>query len=255
MPATPATGKPNGRGRGTGSALIYGRLREEILSLEQPPGARLDETGLGERFGLSRSPVREALIKLASDGLVVLLPNRGAQVAPFDVTGFPKYLDALDLMQRVTTRLAAAQRTAAQLDRIEQLRDAFERAAVVGDVMVMIEVNRNFHVAISEAARNPYFLGLSARLLDEGMRMQRLHYLNALDTTAYSNQEIGVVIAEHAAMAEAIAAQDLDRAEEIAHAHIEQFRAHFLDYLRENPSIALSLESIGERTTGEERKA
>ncbi len=237
--------KGNGRGRGTGSALIYSKLREEILCLRQAPGERLDETSLGERFGLSRSPVREALIKLASDGLVVLLPNRGAQVAPFDVAGFPKYLDALDLMQRVTTRLAAAHRTARQLHEIEQLRDAFEAAAAEPDVMAMIEVNRDFHVAIGAAARNPYFAFLSTRLLDEGMRMQRIHYLNALNSMTYSDQLLKVVIAEHAAMTEAIAGQDLKRAEKVAHAHIEQFRERFLDYLKENPSSALSLEELG----------
>ena len=237
--------KQNGRGRGTGAALIYGKLREEILCLKQAPGVRLDETSLGDRFGLSRSPVREALIKLASDGLVVLLPNRGAQVAPFDVTDFPKYLDALDLMQRVSTRLAAAHRTDKELREIERLRDSFEAAAADGNVMSMIEINRNYHVAISQAARNPYFESLSARLLDEGMRMQRIHYLNALNSTTYSDQQIDLVIAEHAAMAEAIATKDMDRAEAIAHAHIEQFRARFLDYLKENPSISLNLEAIG----------
>lgn len=235
----------NGKGRGTGSAYIYTKLREEILCLRLAPGARLDEKGLGDRFGLSRSPVREALIKLASDGLVVLLPNRGAQVAPFEVTDFPKYLDALDLMQRVTTRLAAALRTPKELRQIEALRDEFEEAAGHGDVMAMIGVNREFHVAIAQASRNPYFQALSSRLLDEGMRMQRIHYLNSLNSSTYSPHNLDIVIAEHAAMTKAIAGRDLPKAEEIAHNHVEQFRARFLEYLHENPSIALDLGKLG----------
>ncbi len=57
-----------------------------------------------ESFGLSRTPVREALIRLAADGLVVLLPDRGAQVAPVDLADFPRYVEAFDLVQRAVTR-------------------------------------------------------------------------------------------------------------------------------------------------------
>ena len=68
------------RAKGTSTAWIYERLRRDILSLSIDPGEDLDEAGLVERFGMSRTPVREALIRLASDGLVELLPNRGAKV-------------------------------------------------------------------------------------------------------------------------------------------------------------------------------
>jgi DNA-binding GntR family transcriptional regulator len=74
-------------------------LRNEILHLALKPGAKLDEMGLVRKFGISRTPVREALIRLASEGLVFLLPNRGAQVAPLDLVDIAHYFEALELLQ------------------------------------------------------------------------------------------------------------------------------------------------------------
>ena len=82
------------------------------------PGQPLDETGLAERFGLSRSPVREALIRLSLEELVVTLPNRSTIVAPIEIATFPAYVDALDIAQRMNCRLAAEQRTEADLKSI-----------------------------------------------------------------------------------------------------------------------------------------
>ncbi len=85
------------RVKGTGVKFAYETLRDEILSLDLEPGAVLDETSLAERFGMSRSPVREALIRLAGDDLVVTLSNRSTVVAPIDLQSFPKYVEALDV--------------------------------------------------------------------------------------------------------------------------------------------------------------
>jgi len=99
------------RVKGSGVKFAYETLRDEILSLHLQPGAVLDETSLADRFGMSRSPVREALIRLAGDDLVVTLSNRSTVVAPIDIQSFPKYVEALDIAQRMNTRLAAELRT------------------------------------------------------------------------------------------------------------------------------------------------
>ena len=77
------------------------------ISLAIAPGEELDESLLSTRYSVSRTPVREALIRLASEKLVVLSRNRRATVQPLDLAGFPGYLEALDLLQRAVTRLAA----------------------------------------------------------------------------------------------------------------------------------------------------
>ena len=126
-------------------------LRTEILSLALSPGQPLDETTLAERFDLSRSPVREALIRLAGEELVVILPNRSTIVAPIEIASFPKYVEALDITQRMNTRLAAALRTDADLKLIVRRQRDFEEAVEEGDHLLMSEANKDFHMAIARA--------------------------------------------------------------------------------------------------------
>jgi len=215
------------RAKGTGVKFAYDTLRDEILSLRLDPGALLDETTLAERFGMSRSPVREALIRLAGDELVVTLANRSTIVAPIDIQSFPKYVEALDIAQRMNTRLAAALRSEADLRAIAARQVEFEAAVRGGDHLAMSEANKLFHMAIAKAGRNPYLSAFYERLLDQGRRMLHLHF-------DFLERGDGVLLTdEHHEMLEAIRARDLDRADALAHAHTRQFRDGFVAFLKE----------------------
>lgn len=139
--------------RGTGWKNVYETLRNEILALTLPPGQLLDEMTLAERFDMSRSPVREALIRLGADELVVTLSNRSTIVAPIEVATFPKYVEALDIAQRMNTRLAAALRTEDDLKIITKRLKSFEAAVKTGNHLAMSEANKEFHMAIAHAGK------------------------------------------------------------------------------------------------------
>lgn len=221
--------EPEKRARGMGLRLAYETIRDEILSLALQPGQLLDETTLADRFGMSRSPVREALIRLAGEGMVVMLPNRSTIVAPIDTTSFPKYVEALDLAQRINTRLAAELRTEADLKAIAAQQKAFEAAVRSGKFLAMSEANKLFHMAIATAGRNPYLAAFYERLLDQGRRMLHLHF-DYLERT-----HDGILLTdEHAQMLDAIRDRDAERADALAHAHTRQFRDNFIDFMREN---------------------
>lgn len=225
------------RVKGTGARFAYEALRDEILSLELAPGQLLDETTFAERFAMSRSPIREAFIRLAGDGLVVTLANRSTIVAPIDVQSFPKYVEALDVAQRMNTRLAAELRTEDDLVRIADAQTAFEAAVKRGDHLEMSEANKQFHMAIATAGRNPYLSAFYERLLDQGRRMLHLHF-DYLERT-----HDGMLLTdEHIAMLEAIRARDVDRADSLAHSHTRQFRDNFLRFMQENYASAMPLE-------------
>ena len=113
---------------------------------------------------------------LAAEGLVTTLPNRNTVVATIDFSTVPVYFDALTLMYRVTTRLAALRRGDADLAAIRELQAAFARSVRDADALAMISVNRDFHLAIARAGRNRYYTEFFARLLDEGRRLLRLYY-------------------------------------------------------------------------------
>lgn len=224
------------RAKGAGWRSVYDALRTEILALTLPPGQLLDETSLAERFDLSRSPVREALIRLAAEELVVTLPNRSTIVAPIELANFPKYVDALDIAQRINTRLAAELRTEADLQAMASRQRRFEQAVRSGDHLGMSETNKDFHMAIAHAGRNPYLAAFYERLLDQGRRMLHLHF-QFLERT----REGYLLTDEHHEMLAAIKARDVERADRLAHDHTRQFRDSFIDFMKENYATDMAL--------------
>lgn len=200
------------------------------------PGQLLDETTLAERFSMSRSPVREALIRLSTEELVVMLPNRSTIVAPIEVATFPKYVEALDIAQRMNTRLAASLRSDADLKAIALRQKEFVAAVKSGTHIAMSEANKQFHLAIAAAGRNPYLAAFYERLLNQGQRMLHLHF-EYLERT----NDGELLTDEHTLMWEAIRDKDVERADALAHAHTRQFQSNFIRFLKENYSTDISL--------------
>lgn len=211
------TAAPAERKRGSGVRMVYELLRDQILDLELPPGAIVDEIQLADRFGMSRTPIREALVRLAAEGLIDTLPNRSTMVSQIDFANLHTFFDALTLMYRVTTRLAAEYHQPADLERIRRLQRAYEEAAQARDEIAMIATNRDFHYAIAEAGRNRYYLSLFGRLLDEGRRILRLYYYSS-----FEGELPGEYLREHEAIVAAIAARDIEAADRLARTHADQ---------------------------------
>ncbi|SAL81120.1 GntR family transcriptional regulator [Caballeronia arvi] len=221
-----------------GGRYIYEELRKQILTLKLKPGAQLDEISLATQFGLSRSPVRDALARLISEGLVTILPNRTTLVTPFEIEEFPKYISALDLIQRAVSRLAATHRSEADLVKIQQADKVYMNAVVGGDFQEMSETNKAFHMAIAHAANNPYFVGYYERLLGEGQRLSHLHF--DFTVTSPSANKLG---RDHEELIAAIERKDADAAEQLAHEHTMLFQKRFLDYMRQNMTESMSVSS------------
>lgn len=205
------------RKRGSGVRMVYELLRDQILDLELPPGAIVDENQLAERFGMSRTPIREALVRLAAEGLIDTLPNRSTMVSNIDFPNLHTFFDALTLMYRVTTRLAAEYHQPEDLVVIRRHQKAYEDAVRAGDEIGLVAANRDFHFAIAEAGRNRYYLALFGRLLDEGRRILRLYYYGS-GTGDYPQ----IWFDEHEAIVAAVAARDVEAADKIARQHANQ---------------------------------
>lgn len=221
--------EPASNGRRHGGRYIYEELRKQILTSQLKPGAPLDEVSLATQFGLSRSPVRDALARLITEGLVTILPNRTTLVTPFEIEEFPNYVAALDLIQRAVTRLAALQRTDEEMTRIRAAEDAYMDSISKGDFQLMTELNKALHLEIARAGKNPYLAVYYERLLGEGQRLLHLHFDYLV--SAASSSKLG---RDHEGIVEAIAAHDADAAEQAAHEHTMLFQRRFLDYMQQN---------------------
>jgi DNA-binding GntR family transcriptional regulator len=226
------------RGRGSGAVAVYDEVRRDILGLVMKPGTLLDETELAERFKLSRSPVREALIRLSAEGLVQTLRNRSSIVAPFDIVAVPCYLDAVELLYRLTTRLAAINRKPAQLKDIQAVHREHLAAVKRRDLASMISLNRDFHLAIAEASGNSYYIGWTRQVLDQGQRILGLYLHDAGQFEDSLNTHWGN---RHLAIVKAIEAQDADAAEEAARRDAEVIASQMRDRFGARPSGQLSL--------------
>lgn len=204
------------RKRGSGAKRVCDVLRDEILNLILPPGSPLDEVQLAERFELSRTPIREALVRLEGEGLVTSLPNRSTMVAPIDFLNLNAFFEAMTLMYRMTGRLAAQHRKPDDLEPIRAHQAAFTRAVRAQNALAMIEANKAFHMAVAEAGRNPYFLQLFNRLLDDGRRILRLYYQSMNDRLPKNHVD------EHDDLIAAIAAGDIAAADAVSTLHANQ---------------------------------
>ncbi len=211
--------------KGYSSIIIYEILRDEILSLDLAPCQPVDDASLAKRFNVSRSPVRDAMVRLVSESLLQTLPNKGTIVSPLRLEDFSKYIDALDIVQRTVSRLAAKFRNNENLELINKEQAIFASSVEANDILGMIQSNRDFHIAIAKAGNNRYFEKIYRELLDDGRRSLRI-YFNSFDSHLPKN-----LISDHQLMIDAIKFQNLDLAEELAHEHTLQMQQQFLNYL------------------------
>lgn len=227
---------PSSFQRGAAAGEIYRVLRDEILTLQLEPGNPLDETSLSKRFAVSRSPIREALNRLLAERLVETLPNRSTIVAQVDLRNFPALIQALDVQQRLATRLAAKNREPADLPRLRELADAFNDSVGQASALTILQANFAFHVAVAEAGRNPYVARQYRELLSETRRLLHIH-VQYLD----NSDRIEVMRDQHHDFVDVIEAQDVEAADAIAHAHTMQFHDRFLKALRHIPEASFDL--------------
>lgn len=195
------------RTRGMSAEEVYKTLKSQIIRMELAPGTVIDDVALGAQLGVSRQPIREAIIRLAGEGLIDSNRNRSSIVTSFDISSLRDFLESISLMYRLTSRLAATNRRPEHLARIRQILRVHSEAIDRDDVDGVVEANRQFHLSVAEAAGNSIYLTWVRNLLDHGERIMRL-YLRQYDNHVVDNAMKG-----HRGIVEAIAAQDPEAAE------------------------------------------
>lgn len=224
------------RPRGTGANFVYESLKAKILNLELKPGTLLDETELSRQFHLSRSPVREALIRLSAEGLVDTPRNRTSMVSQFDFSTLPAYFDAMQLLYRLSARLAALNTSPAQVAAIKDIEKRLEDAHERMDVLGVVSLNREFHGTIAAMGGNPFVASWMKGLLDQGQRVLRFYMLHYGDRVPLPKLNM------HRAMIAAIEKGDPQAAEEAGRADAQNLIGEVLQILSERPTTKLALD-------------
>ncbi len=196
----------------------YERIEEMIVTLVLAPGETVSEADLAEGLGMSRTPVREALQKLAREGLVRVMPRRGLLITEFDVGRQLRMLDVRRQIDRLLATRAATRRTSQQAEGFRDVADAFGEAAGQDDDTLFTRADRAFNALITTAAANEF--AAEAASLTQGLS-RRFWYAHH---ERFS--EIGQAADLHRAIALAIADGDEEAAGAASDAlldHVEAF--------------------------------
>ncbi|NMG55941.1 GntR family transcriptional regulator [Aromatoleum aromaticum] len=193
------------------------RLRQRIYSHDLAPGTWVDEQALADDYGISRTPLREALKVLASEGLVTLKPRRGCYVNEISERDLDEIFTVMALLEGQCAHLTARKATDADLERLRKIHEKLEKAAGTGDIDGYFEANQAFHQALQKITDNRWLLQVIEDLR-KVIKLSRHHSL-------FSEGRLEQSLAEHRGILAALTERDAERAELLMRAHIDSGRA------------------------------
>jgi DNA-binding GntR family transcriptional regulator len=176
------------------------RLRDMIIEGELPPGARMHESQLGEQLGVSRTPLREAIKYLASEGLVELIPSRGAIVKRFSGKDVHDMLIVLKSLEELAGGLACVTATDEEIAKVRQLHDEMQECYNSRDRLRYYKLNQAIHTEITQLAHNQALSSMQAVLQS---RLKRIRFIGHEGPEKWE-----AAMAEHQEMIVALEARD-----------------------------------------------
>jgi DNA-binding GntR family transcriptional regulator len=200
------------------------RLRQLIVEGQIAPGAKLNERALSELLQVSRTPLREAIKMLAAEGLVALLPNRGAVAAQLSPQDVADTFEVIAGLEGQSGELAAMRITAAELAEIRALHFEMLAAYTRRDLSAYYRLNARIHECINAAARNPV---LTQTYRNVNARLQALRFRSNFDERKWQR-----AVEEHEAMVHKLAERDAAGLRQLMVRHLQHKRDAVLEQLR-----------------------
>ena len=205
------------------SEMAYRLIKEKIVTLAYPPASLLNEAQLIAELDLGRTPIREALQRLAFDNLVVILPRRGTIVADLNMSDFQKIFEVRLQLEPQAARLAAERATPDQITAMEALFAGADDIIYRGDHHQLITLDHQAHCLLAQATQNEF--------LEEILEQLYTHILRLWYGSLYKVSRLSEAIDEHRHIIAAVKARDGERAAQIMDAHITGFQREFLSIL------------------------
>lgn len=211
----------------TVSATVYRDLRDDILALRRAPGAPIAEKQIAEAYGVSRTPVREAVLKLADEGLVEIYPQSGTFVARIPLAALPEAITIRRVLEEAVARFAAERATRSQVARLRAGLEAQREHAAAGDRDAFHKADEEFHALLADISGYPGFWTIVNQVKVQVDRFRRL--------TLPLTGRMAEVVTEHEAVVEAIAAGDPDAAAAALRAHLTHLEVSITEARDANP--------------------
>ncbi len=202
--------------------VVFNTLREAILKGDFQSGERLMEKQLAERMGVSRTPIREAIRKLELEGLVVMIPRKGAEVASITGKDISDVLEVRATLEALAVKLACKKMSDDDIKRLEKVNAEFKKAAKDKDVKTVISKDVEFHDVIFEGADNDKLLNIVNNLREQIYRF-RVEYI-------YKMKSYDALVDEHDEIVLAMKKREGKVAAGIAQKHIENQERSVLEF-------------------------
>lgn len=233
---TSRSGRADSDGATSLSQDLLHQIEEEIFLGKLPPGSRLDEKVLAERFGVSRTPVREALWHLTSSGLVEMRRHHGALVRRLSLVELVEMFQVMAEIEGLCARLSARRMTLTERQQLREIHKVGARHAATDKREEFFENNNEFHEAIFVGSKNGFLIGEAKRLRNR-VNPYRRYITNQPGSMARSAKEHEMII-------EAIERNDDDAAQQLMRAHINVLGEGVADFIASLSSGAL--DGVGE---------
>lgn len=205
--------------------LVFETLRKAIISGELKSGERLMEVQLAEELGVSRTPVREAIRKLELEGLVVMVPRKGAYVAGVSLKDVAEVFEIRASLEGLAASLAAERITEEEIEQLERLLVQIKACVDKQDIDKLIKRDEEFHDALYKAARNEKLVQIINNLREQIHRFR---------VTSLTNpNRVKELFEEHKRIVEALADRDTEMARQLTQEHIENVENNIMLALRQ----------------------
>jgi DNA-binding GntR family transcriptional regulator len=228
--APPVVARRNGRPRtATAASRIYADLRAELVSLARRPGEPISEGDIASSYGVSRTPVREAILKLSDEGLVEIFPQSGINVSRIPIAALPEAIVIRRALEETTTRLTAELATPSQILALHSILERQREADAARDRDAFHQADELFHATIAEIARYPGIWRL--------IQQVKVHVDRFRQLTLPQRGRMATVIAEHERILLAIEAHDAEEAAIAMTKHIERLLGDIAGIKNLNPEL------------------
>ncbi len=225
--------RPTQSGRQSLAANAYNTIYRNIIRLAYEPGQRLEENQLVKQLGIGRTPIREALLRLAADLLVESSPGKGYTVRPITIQNTKAAFDALLIMELGVAHLAVKQDAARFLTMMEAANDAVATAMKDMDILELVEANGIFHSHYAACSRNLYLIQALQKVRCETNRLAYLSYGNEIELQRSLKEHYTSVVEQHQQIIELIRDRDESGLKVVIKAHIRIFKNRMIQYLTE----------------------
>ncbi|RVC76560.1 GntR family transcriptional regulator [Mesorhizobium sp. M4A.F.Ca.ET.022.05.2.1] len=200
---------------------LYDDLKRRILTMELDPDEDLDEVALSERYGLSRTPVREIFRRLEGEGYIEIRANRGARVVPMNHSTLRQFFLVAPMVYAAIGRLAVQNFKPSQLVDLKDTQERFRAASKSGDALSMVVENNRFHEIIGEMSGNAYLQPSLGRLLIDHARIGHTFFRPRNDDM---RRRLGIAVEHHDGFISAIGRHDENAVVDLVFEHWELSR-------------------------------